>query len=129
MLSAELSRCLGGRPRRRGASPAALAGGFGTHHLWNEIGMLAQPVTGTLDLNNDSVVKKSVQQRSRDDGIAKNFPPFAEAAIGGQDHRASLVAGVDQLEEQIAGAGADGEIADLIDNQQRGATEEADAFA
>ena len=91
--------------------------------------MLAQPVTGSLDLNNDSVVKQSVQQRRGDDGIAKNFPPFSEAAIGGEDHCASLVAGVDQLEEQIAGAGANSEIADLIDNQQRGATQEADAFA
>ena len=29
-----------------------------------------------------------------------------------------LVAGVDQLEEQVAGAGADGEVADLVDDQQ-----------
>ena len=99
------------------------------HRLWNQVGMLAQPVAGTFNLNDDSVVQKSVQQGRRDDWIAENFPPFAEAAIGGQDHRAPLVAGVDQLEEQIAGAGPDGEIADLIDDQQRRAAEEADAFA
>ena len=40
-----------------------------------------------------------------------------------------LVAGVDQLEEQVAGTGADGEIADLVDDQQRRAAEEADALA
>jgi hypothetical protein len=32
--------------------------------------------------------------------------PLGEAAVGGEDHGALLVAGVDQLEEQIAGAGA-----------------------
>ena len=91
--------------------------------------MLAQSVAGTFDLNDDGVVQKSVQQGRCDDRIAENLPPFAEAAIGGQDHRASLVAGVDQLEEQVACTGADGEIADLIDDQQRGAAEEADALA
>ena len=80
-------------------------------------------------MNDDGVVKQSVQQRRGDDRIAENLAPFGEAAIGGQDHRASLVAGVDQLEEQVAGAGADGEIADLIDDQQRGAAQEANALA
>ena len=91
--------------------------------------MLAQAVAGALDLHDDGVVKKSVQQRGRDDWIAENLAPFGEAAIRGQDHGALLVAGVDQLEEQVAGAGADGEIADLIDDQQRRTAEEADALA
>ena len=34
-----------------------------------------------------------------------------------------------QLEEQIAGAGADGEVADLVNDQQRSAAEKADALA
>ena len=91
--------------------------------------MLAQAVAGALDLDDDGMVQKPVQQGGGDDGIAENLAPFGEAAVGGQDHRALLVAGVDQLEEQVAGAGADGEIADLIDDQQRGAAEEADALA
>src|SRR6516165_1865030 len=89
---------------------------LGAHHFWNQVGMLAQPVAGTFDLNYHSVVQKSVQQGRRDDWIPKNFTPLAEAAIRGQDHRAPLVAGVNQLEEQIAGAGTDAEIADLIDD-------------
>src|SRR5262249_9842146 len=91
--------------------------------------MLAQPVAGPFNLNDHGVVQKSVEQGRRDDGIPKNVPPLAEAAIRGQDHRALLIAGVDQLEEQIAGASADGEIADLINDEQRGAAKEADAFA
>jgi hypothetical protein len=91
--------------------------------------MLAQPVAGTLDLNDHSVVQKSVQQGRRDDWITKNFPSLAETAIGGQDHGTLLIAGVDQLEEQIAGTSPDGEIADLINDEQRRAAEEADTFA
>src|SRR5690242_14064813 len=79
---------------------------LGAHHFWNQVGMLAQPVASTFNLNDHCVVQKSVQQRRRDDGISKNFAPLAEASIRGQDHRASFVASVDQLEEQIAGASA-----------------------
>src|SRR4051812_40500786 len=99
------------------------------HHLWNQISVLAQPVAGTFNLDNHGVVQESVQQGRRDHRVAKNFAPLAEAAIRGQDHRALLVAGVDQLEEQIAGTRPDGEIADLINDEQRGTAEEADAFA
>ena len=35
--------------------------------------MLAQPVAGTFDLDNHSVVQKSVQQSRRDDGIAEHL--------------------------------------------------------
>jgi hypothetical protein len=91
--------------------------------------MLAQAVAGTFNLNDHGMVQKSVQQGRCDDRIAENLAPFTETAIGGQDHRASLVAGVDQLEEQVACTGADGEIADLIDDQQRGAAQEANALA
>ena len=37
-----------------------------------------------------------------------------------------LVAGVDELEEQIAAAGHDRQVADLVDDQQGGPAEEAD---
>ena len=82
--------------------------GLRAHGFRNEVGVLAQTVAGALDMHDDGVVKKSVEQRGRDDGIAKNLAPFGKAAIRSQNHRALLVAGVDQLEEQVAGAGADG---------------------
>jgi 23S rRNA pseudoU1915 N3-methylase RlmH len=37
--------------------------------------------------------------------IAEDLAPFGEAAVGGEDHGALLVAGVEGLEEQIAAAG------------------------
>lgn len=73
-------------------------------------------------------MQKPVEQGGCDDGITKNITPFCKAAIGRQDHCSSLVAGVDELEEQIAAAGDDREIADLIDDQQTWPAEEADAL-
>jgi len=35
--------------------------------------MLAQPVAGTFNLDDHSVVQKSVQQSRRDDGITEHF--------------------------------------------------------
>jgi hypothetical protein len=53
--------------------------------LWYQIGVLTEPVA-----------------RNR---IAEDLAPFGEAAVGGEDHGALLVAGIDGLEEQIAAAG------------------------
>ena len=50
------------------------------------------------------MVKQAIEQRRGDHGVAKNFTPFGEAAIGGEDHGAALLAGIDELEEQIAAA-------------------------
>ncbi len=80
--------------------------------------MLAQAVARTLDLNDDGVVKEPVEESRGHDGVAKDFSPFRESAIGGEDHGAFFVAGVDELEEQIAAARSDGQIADLIDDQE-----------
>ena len=91
--------------------------------------MLAKAIAGALDLNDDGMVKQAVQQRGCDHGIAEDLAPFGEAAVGGEDHGALFVAGVDQLEEQVAAAGYDGQISDLVDDQQRGTAQIADALA
>ena len=67
--------------------------------------MAAETVAGTLDADHDGVVEEAVQQRCGDDGVAKHFAPFGKAAVGGEDHSAALVAGVDQLKEQVPAAG------------------------
>jgi hypothetical protein len=51
--------------------------------------------------------------------------PTREATVRGEDHGALFVAGVDELKEQIAPAGRDRQIADVIDDQQREAAEVA----
>ena len=102
---------------------------FGSNGFRHEVGVLAQPIAGAFDLDDDRVVKKPVQEGRGDDGITKDLAPFGEAAVGGEDHGAFFVAGVDELEEQIAAAGDDRQVADLVDDQEGEAAEEPDLLA
>ena len=103
--------------------------GLGADVLGHELGMLAQAVAGALDLDDHGVVQEPIEERGGDHRIAEDLAPLGEAAVGGEDHRAPLVAGVDQLEEQVAAIGDDRQVADLVDDQERGAAEEADLVA
>ena len=78
--------------------------GVGAGVLRDEIGMGAQAVAGPLDLDDDGVVQEAIEERGGDDGIAEDLAPFGEAAVRGQDHGAFLVAGVDELEEEVGAA-------------------------
>jgi hypothetical protein len=97
--------------------------------LWDEIGMLSQPVARSFDLDDYGVVKQPIEQCRGDNGVAKNLTPFGEAAIGGEDHGAALVAGIDELEEQIAAARDDRQISDLVHDQEGMSAKEANTLA
>src|SRR2546430_582744 len=101
------------RERRRDDS-------LGSQVLGHEVGVLAKAITRTLDLDDDGVVQEAVQEGCGDDGIAEDLAPFGKTAVGGEDHGAALVAGVDQLEEQIAAALNHREVTDLVDDQGGG---------
>ena len=73
-------------------------------------------------------MEQAIEQSRCDDGIAEDLTPFGKAAVGCEDHCPFLVAGVDELEEQIAAAGHDGQITDFVDNQEGWSAEEADAL-
>jgi hypothetical protein len=94
----------------------------------NEIGMLPEAVACAFDLDDDGVVEQPVQQRRGDDRIAEHLAPFGEAAVGCQDHGTLLAAGVDELEEAVAVARRDRQIADLVDDEQVRALQLADAL-
>jgi hypothetical protein len=102
---------------------------LGADVLRDQVGVLAQPVAGPFDLNHHGMVEQAIEQRGGDHGTAENLAPLGEATIGGQDHRAALVARVDQLEEQVATAGDDRLVADLVDDKQRKPAVEADFLA
>ena len=95
--------------------------------LGHEIAVLAEPIARSFDLDDDGMVQKSVEESRGDDGVAEHLAPFREAAIGGEDHGTPLVAGVDELEEQVSAAGRDRKVSDLV-HQQRGTGEEADVL-
>ena len=72
--------------------------------LWHEIGMLAQAVTRSLDLDDDDVMEETIEERGGDNWVAEDLTPFGKATVGGEDHGGALVAGIDELEEQVAAA-------------------------
>jgi hypothetical protein len=59
----------------------------------------------------------------------KTSPKGGEALVADEDHRTALVAPADQLEEEIRPQSHDGQIADLVDDQQprRDVSEETEA--
>ncbi len=85
--------------------------------------MLTKAIAGSLDLDDDGVMEKAVEQRGGDNGVAEDLTPFSEAAVGGEDHGSFLVTSIDQLEEEIAAALDDRQITDLVDDQESGSTQ------
>lgn len=63
--------------------------------LEDQIGVGAQTVAGSFDLDHDGMVEQAVEQRGGDDRIAEDLAPLGKAAVAGQDHGALFVAGVD----------------------------------
>ena len=72
---------------RPAATPQGRRNGIGggvrleADRLGQEVGVLAQPIAGALDLDDDGVMKKPVEECGGDDGIAEDVAPFAEAAV------------------------------------------------
>src|SRR4029077_1755465 len=90
--------------------------------------VLAESIAGALDLDDLGVVEQAIEQGGGDDLDAEDVAPFAEAAVGGEDHGAALVAGIDELEEQVGAAGGDRQVSDLVDDEQGVAGDEANAL-
>ena len=82
-------------------------GSLRTHVLRDQIGVLPEAVACTLDLDNDGMVQQPVEQCRGDNRIAEDIAPFCEAAVRSENHGALFVAGVDELEEQVAAARGD----------------------
>ena|SRR5262245_227675 len=69
--------------------------------------MLAQPIARAFDLDDNGLVKQPIEQRGRDDSIPEVVSPLGKYAVRGQDHGSAFIAGIYELEEQIAAAGHD----------------------
>ena len=64
------------------------------------------------------MVHDAVDHRRGDGLVAEDVAPAGERQVAGQDERGVFVAGRDELEEQVRGVLLDGEVADLIDDDQ-----------
>ena len=117
------------------AWPAGFAFGF-LRRLWrtalegigDQIGVFPESVGITLNLDDDGMVQQAVEQCGGHDVIPKDGAPVPEAAIGGEDGSAFLVAGIDQLEEQVGAAGLQGQVTHLIYDEQGDPVDEAQGW-
>ena len=50
----------------------------------------------------------------------KTSPPSPEALVAGEYHRPAFVAAADELKEERGRLAVDGQLADFVDDQQRG---------
>jgi len=65
-------------------------------------------------------VKDPIQDGRCDDPVAKDLVPLAEAYVLGQDQRPLFVAPRDELEEQTGAVAVDGDVSDLVNDQELG---------
>ena len=94
----------------------------------DEISVESEAVTGAFNLDNHDMMEETVEQCGGDHSIIEDLAPFGETTIVGQDHGAFFVASVDQLEKEIGATSGDWQVADLADDQERGAAMEADTL-
>jgi len=53
----------------------------------HKISVLTEPITRTLDLNDDGVVKQAIEECGGDNEIAEDLAPFCEAMVRGEAKR------------------------------------------
>jgi len=82
--------------------------------------LLSQTITLAFDIDRDGMVEEPVENRRGDNRITKHVAPGAEALITGEQNRALLIAPGDELEEQIGALPINGDIPDLINDQELG---------
>src|SRR5262245_53600228 len=65
-------------------------------------------------------MQEAIENRGGDHVIAKALPPVAKALVTGQEDRAFFIPAADELKEEIGPLPVDGDIADLVDDEQLG---------
>src|SRR6188472_4559750 len=63
-------------------------------------------------------MEQTVEDGGGDDAIAEDLTPTPEALVAGENHGSALVPPTNQLEEEIGTGPVDGQVADLVDDQQ-----------
>lgn len=74
---------------------------------------ILEPVGVALDGDDVGVVDEAVDHGGGDGVVAEDLAPAAEWLVAGDDDGGPLVAGGDELEEQVRGFGLEGQVADL----------------
>src|SRR5262249_6304301 len=86
--------------------------------LFDAFGVVAHPVAGPVARGHGAGVEESVEDRGGPGGVVEDLAPGGDAAVGGEDDGAVLVPPRDNLEEMTRGLDRQGEVAELVDDQQ-----------
>jgi len=65
-----------------------------------------------------AVMGQAIEQGGGHFGVAEDAWPFAEAEVGGDDHRDLLIEVADQVEQELTAGLGEGEIAKLVENDE-----------
>jgi hypothetical protein len=82
-----------------------------------ELGVTAHAVAVAADVDDVAVVQEAVDQGGGHDVVAEDLAPLLEALVGGEDGGGVLVAAGHELEEEHGAVAGDGQVADLVDNE------------
>ena len=102
--------------------------GVGLHPLRELLGlgsMGPHPIALAVDVEYESPVEQPVEHCGGHHGVVEDLPPGPDAQVRGEHGRALQVALGDHLEEGGSCLVGQGQVADLVDDQQSGSGEEA----
>ena len=80
--------------------------------------MVLEPVAVAAEDDDLGVVDETVDEGGDGDGVAEALGPGGERLVRGDDEAAAFFAGRDECEQECCGVGVDGDVADLIDDEQ-----------
>src|SRR6185437_16237727 len=81
----------------------------------------AEPIRVPGDVQDDRPVQEPVQKRRGDHIVAEHLAPGGDGPVGGQDDRGLQVPLGDDLEQRGGGLGRQGQVAQFVDHEERGA--------
>jgi hypothetical protein len=81
---------------------------------------LLEPEAFALNHEREAVVREAVEDGRRQDVVAEDCAPLGCDLVRGDEHAAVLVAPGDELEEEMSAAPIEGQVAELVDDEQLG---------
>src|SRR6266487_7077648 len=99
---------------------AGWSGRFGLAAGWAAAEVaVAEAVAVALEGEDLGVVDEPVDHRGGDGLVAEDLAPGGERLVAGDDQAGAFVAGADEREHQVGRLGVEGDVADLVDDQER----------
>src|SRR5712691_4845250 len=79
-----------------------------------------EPIAIALNDHRVAVVQEPVEDRRSENVVAEDLAPLPDELVGGDEKAALLVAASDELEEEMRRSLLEGQIAELVDDQELG---------